>query len=128
MKPLKEKLDDLEKQKYIRKITEPTEWVSNLVIVTKKNGQLRLCIDPTNLNRAIRRQHFQTPSLDEITCKLSKAKYFSLLDAKDGFWQVPLTEEASKLTCFSTPFERYCWNVMPFGIKSAPEVYQQRMS
>lgn len=58
---------------------------------------------------------------------LQNARLFSILDAKDGFWQVHLDEPSSLLTCFNTPFGRYRWMVMPFGIKSAPEVFQQRM-
>ena len=49
------------------------------------------------------------------------------MDAKDGFWQVQLSEESSNLTCFNTPFGRYKWMVMPFGISSAPEEFQRRM-
>lgn len=128
MKPLKEKLDELQDNGILIPVTEPTEWVSSLVVVKKPSGKLRICIDPTHLNKAILRQHYPTPCIEEIVTQLGKAKLFSVLDAKDGFWQVPLDEESSKLTCFNTPYGRYRWTVMPFGIKSAPEVFQQRMS
>lgn len=106
---------------------EPTEWVSHLVIVKKSNGKLRLCLDPHNLNQAIQRPHYQMPIIEEIIPKLSKAKIFSVLDAKDGFWQIPLSNESSMLTCFNTPFGRYRWNVLPFGVNCAPEEFQRRM-
>jgi len=116
----------MEKLSIITKVKEPTDWVSSLIVVTKPNGDLRICIDPTHLNKAIKRSHYPLPTIEDILPKLSKAKVFSLLDAKDGFWQVKLTPESSLLTCFNTPFGRYQWNVMPFGIKSAPEEYQCR--
>lgn len=70
----------------IRKVTEPTKWVSSLVIVRKPSGDLRICMDPTHLNKAIQRPHYQTPTVEEITANLHGAKVFSVLDAKDGFW------------------------------------------
>ena len=100
MEPLKEKHSQLESLGYLKKVSEPTKWVSSLVVVRKPNGKLRVCIDPAHLNEAIQRHHYPTPSIDEITAKLKDAKVFSLLDSKDGFWQVPLDEESSQLTCF----------------------------
>lgn len=87
MEPLKEKLTELEQEGYIKKVIEPTSWVSSLVVVRKPLTQkLRICIDPTNLNKAIKRQHYQTPCIEEVVTKLKNAKIFSVLDAKDGFW------------------------------------------
>ena len=123
MNPLKEKLDELEKSGILKRVTEPTKWISSLVVAKKPSGKLRICIDPTHLNKAILRHHYPTPNIDEITAKLGGARIFSVFDAKDGFWQVPLEENSSYLTCFQTPFGRYRWTVMPFGIKSAPEIF-----
>ena len=67
-------------------MTEPTNWVSSLVVVKKPNGSIRICIDPTHLNKAIKRHHYPLPCVEEIVTKLGKAKVFSLLDVKDGFW------------------------------------------
>lgn len=86
MAPLKEKLTDLERKGIIKKVTEPTAWVSSLVLVRKASGKLRVCIDPTNLNTAIQRHHYPTPSIEEVMADLKDAKVFSVLDAKDGFW------------------------------------------
>lgn len=82
----------MEKRGIIKKVIEPTNWVSSLVIVKKTNGSLRICIDPTHLNKAIKRQHYPIPTIEEIIPNLNKAKIFSLLDAKNGFWQVPLND------------------------------------
>ena len=123
---LKDKIDELEKTGIIAQVTEPTPWISSIVTVMKP-GKLRVCLDPRDLNTAIRRSNYQTPTIDEILPDLANAKVFSVLDAKDGFHQVKLTEESSKLTCFWTPFGRYRYLRMPFGIKSAPEEWQRRI-
>lgn len=73
-------------------MTEPTDWVSSVVVVRKPTGKIRVCIDPTNLNKAIKRHHYPSPTIEDVLPKLNKAKIFSLLDAKDGFWQVELDE------------------------------------
>ncbi|XP_067687858.1 uncharacterized protein [Haliotis asinina] len=93
---LKEELNRMEKLDVITKVNEPTDWVSPLVIVEKPNKQLRVCIDPKDLNKAIKREHFKLPTRDEITAKFSNARYFSKLDASAGFWQLRLDEESSK--------------------------------
>lgn len=111
------------KDSIIVPVTEPTEWVSSLMIVEKKNGTLRICIDPKDLNLAMQRSHYPTPTLEDITNNLKGAKVFSTFDAKNGYWQVELTEEASLLTTFNTPFGRYRWLRMPFGICAASEVF-----
>jgi len=98
-----------------------------MVVIKKPSGDLRICIDPSNLNEAIRRPHYPLPTIEQILPALTKAKVFSLFDAKDGFWQIELTEESSFLTCFNTPFGRYRWTRMPFGLKCAPEEFQRRM-
>ncbi|KAK4296250.1 hypothetical protein Pmani_031249 [Petrolisthes manimaculis] len=124
---LQEELCRLEDLGIISKVTIPTDWVSSLVVVPKKNGQLRICIDPRDLNKAIRREHYPMPTIEDIATRLSGARVFSILDVKQGFWHVQLEEQSSYLTTFNTPFGRYRWLRMPFGISSAPEIFQQRM-
>ena len=123
---LKVKLDSLVAQGIITPVTTPTPRISNLVAI-KKPGKLRVCIDPRDLNHAIRRPKYQMPILDEILPGLSNARLFSVLDAKDGFHQVKLDEESSSLTTFWSPYGRYRYLRMPFGISSAPEEFQRRM-
>ena len=72
------------------------------------------------------RCHYPLPTIEEVATRLTKAKVFSVLDAKSGFWQVKLEEDY--LTTFNTLFGRFRWRRMPFGISSAPEVWQQRMN
>ena len=80
-----EEIEEMEKQGVIRGVTEPTDWVSSMVVSHKDNGRLRTCLDPKDLNKAIKRSHHKTPTLEEITQKLARAKHFSKLDAKNGY-------------------------------------------
>ena len=121
---LKEELDRMEKLGVISKVTEPTDWVSNLVVVEKENGKLRVCLDPKDLNQAIKRPHLQLPTAEDIISKMTGARYFSKLDASSGFWQIQLDEESSKLLCFNSPFGRFKFNRLPFGVSSASEIFQ----
>ena len=125
-KRLKEKIDEMEQKGIIAKVDKPTAWISSLVAVVKPN-KVRVCIDPRDLNKAIQRPKYQIPTLEEILPQLAEAKIFSVLDAKDGFHQVKLNESSSHLTTFWTPFGRYRYLRMPFGISSAPEEFQRRM-
>lgn len=109
----------------ICKETEHTDWVSPIVIVPKKDGKIRVCLYPIQLNKAIQREHYQLPTRDEIHAKFKAAHYFSKLDACTGFWQMKLYQNSSKLTCFNTPFGRYRFLRLPFGITSAPEIYHR---
>ena len=125
---VKEELDDMERRGVVRKVEEPTDWVNSMAIVEKPNGSLRICLDPRHLNKAKKREHFQLPTIEDITTRMANAKWFTKLDANRGYWQIPLDEESQLLTTFNTPFGRYCYQVTPFGITSAQEVFQKRMS
>ena len=67
------------------KVKQPTDWVSSLVVVKKTNGDLRICIDTSDLNKAIKRLHYPLPTFEQIIPKLRNIKILSLIDAKDGF-------------------------------------------
>lgn len=73
--------------KVMSRIKEPTHWVNPIITVEKSNGKLGICLYPRDLNKAVKREHYQLPTVEEITCRLSKAKYFTVLDASSGFWQ-----------------------------------------
>ena len=122
---LKEKIAELEKMGIIEKVKGHSAWISSMVAVQRKD-KLRICIDPRDLNKAIRRPKHMMPTVDEVLPNLAKAKLFSVLDAKDGFFQIKLDAESTKLTTFWTPFGKYCFLRCPFGISSAPEEYQRR--
>ena len=73
----------------------------------------------------MKREYYPMPTIEEVSTRLKNALLFTVLDAKNGFWQIPLDEKSSMLTCFNTPFGRYRWLRMPFGINSAPEIWQR---
>ena len=124
---LQKELNQMEEDGIIKQVSEPTDWVSSIVVVPKQNEKIRICLDPRDLNKAIRRENYQLPTIEDIASRLAGARVFTILDVKKGFWHVPLDEESSYLTTFNTPYGRYRWLRMPFGISSAPEVFQKRM-
>ena len=126
-KAIKEELDRLVKEGVVESVTQPTPWVSSMVAVRKKNNKVRICIDPRDLNQAIKRAYFPLSTIEGVATRLTGAKVFSVLDARTRFWQVKLDTRSSYLTTFNTPFGRYRWMRMSFGITSAPEVKKQRM-
>ena len=125
---VKEELERIEAMGVISKVDEPTDWCAGLVVVPKSNGQVRICVDLTKLNESVCRERHLLPSVEQILAQLEGAKVFSKLDANSGFWQIELAPESAKLTTFISPFGRFCFNRLPFGITSAPEHFQKRMS
>ena len=122
---VRKELDEMEADGVIEKVEEPTEWVNSLVVVENPDGSLRLCLDPRDLNKAIKREHFQLPTFEDISTRLAGATHFTKLDAKKGYWQIPLDKESTKLTTMNTPFGRYKFLRLPFGIHSAQEVFHR---
>lgn len=130
LKPnIKEELEDMEKQEVITKVREgePTDWVNSLVYSERKNGKLRICLDPKDLNRAIKRDHHVTPTLEEVLPNFRNKKVFSILDARCGYWAVQLDDESSYLTTFNSPFGRYRFRRMPFGLRMSQDVFQAKL-
>ena len=99
-----------------------------MVPVVKKNGDIRICVDLKKLNKAVQRERYVIPSLEEIVHKLKGSTIFSKLDVQSGFWQIPLDPETAKLTTFITPFGRYFTKRFPFDISSAPEIFMRIVS
>lgn len=126
--PLKMELDRMQRASIITKVTEPTDWVSPVVIVRKKDGKIRVCIDPRNINECLKREHYIMPRREDIEADLAGATVFSRLDANSGFHQIPLDDETSRICTFATPFGRYRFLRLPFGIASASEVFQRTLN
>ena len=126
--PLKEELDRMERLGVIVPVNEHTEWASSLVIVEKPGGKLRVCMDPKDLNKAIKRQNLELPTTEEILDKMAGSKYFTKLDASNAYWQMKVDEETSKLLVFNSPYGRYRYLRVPYGIRSASEMCQQEIS
>ncbi|XP_046812674.1 uncharacterized protein K02A2.6-like [Lucilia cuprina] len=125
--PLKIELERMVKIEVIKEVKEPTDWVNSIVLVTKSNGTLRICLDPRNLNKVIVRPRFDFPTIDECKSRMCGSKVFSLLDAHSGFWMIELDDESSRLCTFNTPFGRFRFLRLPFGISSAPEIFHGEM-
>jgi len=126
-KPFKAELDSLCAQEILKKVDKPTDWVNSFVCVTKPNGSIRLCLDPKDLNKATKRPHHYTPTLEDILAKLNGAKYFSIVDARSGYWNIKLDEESSYYTTFNSPFGRYRFCRLPFGLICAQDVFQKKV-
>ncbi|XP_061722995.1 uncharacterized protein K02A2.6-like [Cydia pomonella] len=124
---VKDELDSMVEQKIIKPVTKPTPAVSPMVVV-KKNDKIRLCLDPSEINKNLKRRHYPLNTLEEIAARIHGSKWFTLLDCRKGFWQLQVTPRTSDYLTFSTPFGRYSCLRMPFGLASAPEVFQQVMS
>jgi len=111
----------------IRSVTQPTDWLSNLLVKEKPNGKLRICIDPSQtINKAIERPKYTIPTIEEKLPLLTKAKVFTIVDVSEAFHTIVLDDKSSLLTTFQGPNGRYCYNRMLFGIASGPEEYQRR--
>lgn len=124
---LKAELDRLVDLQVITAVDEPTDWVSQLVVTIKKSGALRLCIDPKPLNAALRREYYCIPTLDDVLPSLNGARFFTRVDLSSAFWQLKLDEQSSYLTTFGTPFGRFRWLRLPFGLKVSSEIFQKRL-
>ena len=122
---VKAELKRMESLGVIRRVSQPTECCAGIVVVPKSRDQVRICVD---LTRSVYRERHLLPTVEQVLAQISSARFFSKLDANSGLWQIPLAKESALLTTFVTPFGRYCFNRLPFGITSAPEHFQRRMS
>ena len=128
MPKLKAELDRMVEASVITPVTEPTQVCSSMVVVEKPStGQLRICLDAPELNKYILRENCQIPTKEEIQAKCKDAKVFSKIDASAAFWHLKLDEESSYLCTFSTPFGRFRFLVMAYGIKSASEIFHREL-
>ena len=119
-------LTEMEATGVIRPSKSP--YASPVVVVTKKDGSLRLCIDYRKLNSCSTRDAFPLPRIEEALEALGQAKYFSTLDLTSGYWQVEVAEHDKHKTAFSTPMGLFEANRMPFGLQNAPSTFQRLMT
>ena len=134
----KEEIDSLVKQGIREEVEEHTDWVNSYVIVEKDTGnhhspnhtvkkELRICLDPRDLNEALERELYHTRSVDEITAKLQGMTVFTTVDFKKGYWMVILHPDSRRLTCMALPFGRFQWTHLPMGTVVAQDIFQSKL-
>ena len=111
----------------LRTVTEPTDWVSQMAVASKRDGSMRVCIDPQSLNKVLQRERYQLPTFEDVLPMFSGAKVFSKLDVTNAFWHLELDKESSLLTTMTTPFGRYAWERLPFGLCVSSEIFQRHL-
>ena len=127
------KIKEMEETGVIKKVLQEefTPWISSYVLVetTDKDGKpkLRICLDPSNLNKAVIREPYKYMVPDELSSKLAGATAITVVDCSKGYWHEELTEESSLLTTFNCSLGRYRFTRMPFGVSVAGDVFQRKL-
>ncbi|UYV77207.1 K02A2.6-like [Cordylochernes scorpioides] len=121
-------LEKMVKQGIVTKIYHETEWSHPMVVVKKKSGQIRICLDPRKLNEALVGRHFQTPAPAELLHEIPKAKYYTVLDVKSAYWHIPVAKECRDLLVMTTPFGKFRYNRLPFGLKISAHIFVEKMT
>ena len=127
--PGKEKVRELLKNMMQKKVISPSKspWASPIVLVQKKDGSTRFCVDYRKINEVTRKDAYPIPRIDETLDTLAGATLFSTLDLRSGYWQVEMDPKDREKTAFCTPEGLFEFNVMPFGLCNAPATFQRLM-
>ena len=112
------------KEGIITEVHEHTEWINSIVPVMKEDGSPRPCLDPKDLNKAIKRNQWYARTLNDILPEPAQSKYFTITSR---FWHVHLDFRSSLLTTFDTLWGKYRWLRMPFGLEVSGDVFQERL-
>ncbi|RVW32255.1 Transposon Ty3-I Gag-Pol polyprotein [Vitis vinifera] len=126
-KVIRNEIDKLLESGFIREVAYP-DWLANVVVVPKKEGKWRVCVDYTNLNNACPKDSFPLPRIDQIVDSTAGQGMLSFLDAFSGYHQIPMSPADEEKTAFITPHGLYCYKVMSFGLKNAGATYQRLMT
>ena len=124
----KEELDRMLETGVISPMDQPTDWCAPMVVTPKSNGKVRVCVDSSKLIEFVKRENHPLPTVDTTLGRLAGFTVFTKLDANSGFWQIKLAWESRPLTRFITPWGRFCFNALPFGISSGSEKFQKTMN
>ena len=126
MDKIEQEVEKLKNIGFIREEQHP-EWLANIVPVTKKNGQIRVCIDYRDLNNACPKDEFPLPIPEVMIDNTCGFERMTFMDSFSGYNQIKMHPEDERHTSFRTPFGVYCYTVMPFGLKNAGATYQRAM-
>nr|POF23511.1 transposon ty3-i gag-pol polyprotein [Quercus suber] len=124
---VREEVAKLKQVGAIKEVFYP-EWLANTVVVKKKNGKWRVCVDFTDLNKACPKDPFPMPKIDQLVDATVGHPRMSFLDAFQGYHQIPLALDNQEKTAFVTPIGNYHYKVMPFGLKNVGSTYQRMMT
>jgi len=103
-------------------------WASPIVLVAKKDGDVRFCVDYQKLNQLIKFDACPMPRVEELIDTIGPAEVISTLDLAKGYWQIPMAEESKDKTTFTIPFGLFEFKVMSFGLHSAPATFQRMIN
>ena len=128
-KPLEREMKRLEEDGIVEKVdpaVSKIEWATPIVVVDKGNGNVRVCHDYyVTLNQAIIKDHYVMPTFEELTAKIARGREYSIIDLRDAYLQMPIAESSQKYLVISTPMGYYKYKRLPFGISSAPAIFQR---
>ena len=123
---LKSQLEDLLEKKFIRPSVSP--WGAPVLLVKKKEGSMRLCVDYRQLNKVTIKNRYPLPRIDDLMDQLIGASVFSKIDLRSGYHQIRVKAEDIQKTAFRTRYGHYEYSVMPFGVTNAPGVFMEYMN
>jgi transposase InsO family protein len=122
---VREALQRMEADKIIEQVKYPTPWCNSLMVTPKPDGSLRVCLDPRYLNQYLVRPIYPFPDVDQIFSRVWGHKFFAKIDLTSGFWNLKLDPASTDLCTFATPWGRYKFLRLPFGVSPAPEVFHR---
>jgi hypothetical protein len=120
-----EELQRMQRLGIISPVNEPRQWCHAMVVARKPNGKLRICIDPQTLNPHLASEQMMMPDIEGVILNLEQAKILTVLDLEASFSQVRVDDDSAKLLTFTTPWGRFQYNRLPFGISIPPEIFHK---
>lgn len=122
---VEDKLNEALQNDIIERVTQPSAWISPIVVIFKPTGDIRICVDMRRANEAILRENYPLPTFDSFMTKLRNAKYFSRLDLMNAYHQLELEKDSRPITTFITHKGMFRYKRLMFGVNSAPEIFQR---